>query len=231
MLKTYRAVIGAEPAEFDSARDDYGHGTHTASTAAGDPRSGASIFGLPVAQISGIAPRARIVAYKALGELGGFTSDLAAAIDQAVADGVDVINYSIGGGAGLPAADEIAMLFAADAGVFIATSAGNDGPGPGTVGNPADDAVGHRGRREHPAAVLPGRRHARRRHGAIEGASITHDPAARPVGRRGRRGQRPLQPGKLDPAKVDRQDRAVHPRRRTAVWRRARPCSRPAASA
>ena len=77
-----------------------------------------------------------IIAYKGLGDLGGFTSDLAAAIDQAVADGVDVINYSIGGGAGGPGADEIAFLFADDAGVHVATSAGNSGPGAATLGNP-----------------------------------------------------------------------------------------------
>ena len=80
MLETYRAVIGAEDEEFDSARDDAGHGTHTASTAAGNAKVLASIFGLPVARIAGIAPRARVVAYKALGELGGFTSDLACEI-------------------------------------------------------------------------------------------------------------------------------------------------------
>jgi subtilisin family serine protease len=137
MLDTYRAVVGAEEFEFDSARDDNGHGTHTASTAAGNAGVEATVLGNPAGTISGIAPRARVIAYKGLGTLGGFTSDLAAAIDQAVADGVDVINYSIGGGAGLPAADEIAFLFAADAGVFVATSAGNSGPGASTVGNPA----------------------------------------------------------------------------------------------
>jgi subtilisin family serine protease len=138
-LATYRAVIGADPDEFDSARDDDGHGTHTASTAAGNAGVHASILGQPVGvgPISGIAPRAYVVAYKALGNLGGFTSDLAGAIDQAVADGVDVINYSIGGGAGLTSGDEIAFLFAADAGVFVATSAGNSGPGAATVGGPA----------------------------------------------------------------------------------------------
>jgi hypothetical protein len=78
-----------------------------------------------------------VIAYKGLGKLGGFGSDLAAAIDQAVADGVDVINYSVGGGASLTGADDIAFLFAADAGVFVATSAGNSGPGSGTVGGPA----------------------------------------------------------------------------------------------
>ncbi len=102
MLTTYRAVLGAEADEFDSARDDSGHGTHTASTSAGNAGVNATAFGLPVATISGIAPRAHVISYKGLGNLGGFTSDLAAAIDQAVLDGVDVINYSIGGGAGLP---------------------------------------------------------------------------------------------------------------------------------
>ena len=136
MLDTYRYYIGAESYEYDSARDDSGHGTHTASTAAGNGGVEASIYGIPRGTISGIAPRAHVIAYKALGYLGGFTSDLAAAIDQAVADGVDVINYSIGGGAAGPGADEIAFLFADDAGVFVATSAGNSGPGAGTVGNP-----------------------------------------------------------------------------------------------
>jgi subtilisin family serine protease len=136
MLDTYRYYIGADVDEFDSARDDDGHGTHTASTAAGNGGVEASIYGIPRGTVSGIAPRARIIAYKALGNLGGFTSDLAAAIDQAVSDGVDVINYSIGGGAGGPSADDIAFLFAADAGVFVATSAGNAGPGAETLGNP-----------------------------------------------------------------------------------------------
>ena len=136
MLDTYRAIIGADPDEYDSARDDNGHGTHTASTAAGNAGVAASVYGIPRGTISGMAPRAQVIAYKGLGNLGGFTSDLAAAIDQAVADGVDVINYSIGGGAAGPGADEIAFLFAADAGVFVATSAGNSGPGAATLGNP-----------------------------------------------------------------------------------------------
>jgi subtilisin family serine protease len=136
MLDTYRAVIGAEEFEYDSARDDGGHGTHTASTAAGNAGVEASIFGIPRGTISGIAPRAHVIAYKGLGFQGGFTSDLAAAIDQAVADGVDVINYSIGGGAGGPGADEISFLFADAAGVFVATSAGNSGPDASTLGNP-----------------------------------------------------------------------------------------------
>ncbi len=136
VLDTYRFFLGAEANEFDSARDDNGHGTHTASTAAGDKNVQATAFGKKVAKISGIAYDAHIIAYKGLGEQGGFTSDLAAAIDQAVEDGVDVINYSIGGGPSLTGADDIAFLFAADAGVYVATSAGNSGPGPETVGGP-----------------------------------------------------------------------------------------------
>jgi subtilisin family serine protease len=137
MLNTYRTLIGADPDEYDSARDDDGHGTHTASTSAGNANVKAFLYGRPRGTISGIAPRARIIAYKGLGNQGGFTSDLAAAIDQAVADGVDVINYSVGGGASLTGGDDIAYLFAADAGVFVATSAGNAGSAPGTIGGPA----------------------------------------------------------------------------------------------
>ena len=136
MLDTYRALIGAAPDEYDSARDDNGHGTHTASTSAGNADVAASMYGISRGTVSGIAPRAHIIAYKGLGDLGGFTSDLAAAIDQAVADGVDVINYSIGGGAAEPGGDEIAFLFAANAGVHVATSAGNSGSGAATLGNP-----------------------------------------------------------------------------------------------
>jgi subtilisin family serine protease len=137
VLDSYRAVVGLGADEFDSARDDDGHGTHTASTAGGNRGVAASVLGVPRGSISGIAPRARVVAYKALGNLGGFTSDLAAAIDYAVADGVDVINYSIGSGSVTVAADELAFLFAADAGVFVATSNGNSGPAPATTGTPA----------------------------------------------------------------------------------------------
>jgi subtilisin family serine protease len=136
MLDTYRTLIGADPDEYDSARDDNGHGSHTASTAAGNGGVFASIYGIPRGLVSGMAPRAHVVAYKGLGDLGGFASDLTAAIDQAVADGVDVINYSIGGGATPPGAEEIAFLFAAAADVFVATSAGNAGPGAATLSNP-----------------------------------------------------------------------------------------------
>lgn len=129
------------PGTYDSARDEDGHGTHTSTTAAGNAGVTATILGNDLGTLSGIAPRARVSMYKACWSStegsGCFTSDLVDAIDTAVADGVDVINYSIGGGPSLAGADDIAFLFAADAGVFVATSAGNSGPGAATLGGPA----------------------------------------------------------------------------------------------
>jgi len=139
------AGIDAEkPWEFNSPRDYDGHGTHTAATAAGNYRTKvggpAAIYG----RVSGMAPGARIASYKVLwaDEDGsgayGFTSDLVAGIDQAVEDGVDVINYSVAG----TTTDfrdpvEIAFLYAADAGIFVAASAGNNGDAVGTVAHPS----------------------------------------------------------------------------------------------
>jgi hypothetical protein len=69
---------------------------------------------------------------------GCFGSDSVAAIDQAVIDGVDVINFSISGtSTNFLDPVEVAFLFAADAGVFVAASAGNSGPGAETVAHPS----------------------------------------------------------------------------------------------
>lgn len=126
---------GLQKSEILSTRDTNGHGSHTAGTAAGNEGPINSITGQPV---SGIAPRARIAAYKVCWIGGCAGADSAAAIDQAVADGVDVINYSIGGGStAFAGPDDIAFLFAANAGVFVATSNGNAGPGAQTTGTPA----------------------------------------------------------------------------------------------
>jgi subtilisin family serine protease len=136
MRLIYEEFIGSET--YTTARDYDGHGSHTASTAAGNPDVEASIFGREFGDVSGIAPDAQVVAYSACGNLGCFGGDLAFAIDMAVADGVDVINYSLGSDTpGLTGADDIALLFAGDAGVFVSTSSGNAGPGASTVGAPA----------------------------------------------------------------------------------------------
>lgn len=133
-MATYDAFIARLPGEFTSARDSDGHGTHTASTAAGNAGVVASIFDVPRGIVSGVAPRSHIVVYKVCGDLGCYGSDSMAAVDQAVLDGVDVINFSISGGVS-PYSDivELAFLDAYAAGVFVAASAGNSGPTPNTA--------------------------------------------------------------------------------------------------
>lgn len=137
---------GAAAAGFDfsydflSPRDGDGHGSHTASTAAGNFGVEASVEGIDFGKVSGVAPAAKVASYKAcfvgpdvLDTADDICamSDLLSAIDQAVADGVDVINYSIGGGAAktVLAPEDVSFFNAAAAGVFVAVSAGNDGPG------------------------------------------------------------------------------------------------------
>ncbi|MCX6049409.1 MAG: CHRD domain-containing protein, partial [Chloroflexi bacterium] len=125
-----------------SPRDSEGHGSHTASTAAGNivknPVVNTPTGSFTVDLISGVAPHANIIAYGAC--CAG--SSLQAARDQALLDGVDVINYSIGASSPTPDpyndVEALSWLALRDAGVFVATSAGNDGPGDSTVGSPAD---------------------------------------------------------------------------------------------
>jgi subtilisin family serine protease len=120
--------------DFVSPRDAEGHGSHTAGTAGGNANVTATILGRNMGTISGMAPRARIAVYKACWPGGCAVSDLTAAIDTAVADGVDVINYSIGDGdPDFLDADDVSFLFARQANVFVAASAGNDGPNASTT--------------------------------------------------------------------------------------------------
>lgn len=134
----YNADIEVLDLEFESPRDYDGHGTHTAGTAAGNYDVPMTVNGIDLGTGSGMAPKAHVAAYKALwadgeGSASGSSADLVGAIDDAVADGVDVINYSVSGSREyVVTPDEIAFLNAADAGVFVSTSAGNSGD---TVGS------------------------------------------------------------------------------------------------
>ncbi|WP_243073780.1 S8 family serine peptidase [Microbacterium sp. SS28] len=135
----FGAVASSDP---KSPRDVEGHGSHTASTAAGNGGIAVAVTDAASATITGVAPAAKVAMYKACwtnsdGAGGCASSDLVAAIDQAVADGVDVINFSIGGGPSPTLSPEDhAFLGAASAGVFVAASAGNSGPGATTLDHP-----------------------------------------------------------------------------------------------
>jgi len=129
------------PTDYVGPRDEDGHGSHTSSTAGGNEGVDAVINGTPAGLMSGIAPRARLAMYRVCWSYADpaangvrknscFTSDSVAAIDKAVADGVDVINYSISGTqTNYLDPVEVAFFNATAAGVFVAASAGNSGPG------------------------------------------------------------------------------------------------------
>jgi subtilisin family serine protease len=185
--------------DYLSPRDRDGHGTHTASTAAGNAGVEASILGGDLGTVTGIAPRARVAAYKVCwNNLGCYLSDILAAIDYSVSDGVDVVNYSIGGGATLAGPDDIAYLYAADAGVHVATSAGNSGPGAETMGGPASvpwiTAVGASTQdRTFQGSVVLGNS------AEYTGASVTGGTAALPLVDSEDAGSELCIPGDLDP--------------------------------
>ncbi|OMO78688.1 hypothetical protein CCACVL1_14190 [Corchorus capsularis] len=122
-----------------SARDDIGHGTHTASTAAGNHVANASLFGLANGTAAGISYTARIAMYKACWGNGCSASDILAATLAAVEDGVDVLSLSLGSHADPYFEDHnaIGAFFAFTSGVFVTFSAGNSGPFESTAANTA----------------------------------------------------------------------------------------------
>jgi len=146
------------PVDLPKNGEDYGgHGTHVASTAIGNillnvpeslPESGSEDSagietGFVYERISGVAPRANVISYQVCwggrSDAGDTYGDctgaaISAAIEDAIIDGVDVVNYSIsGGGFSWGSSTELAFLAARNAGIFVATSAGNGGPGVSTT--------------------------------------------------------------------------------------------------
>ncbi|WP_232838188.1 S8 family serine peptidase [Streptomyces geranii] len=134
-----KGVTDPSDTDWASPMDASSHGTHTATTAAGNHDVPAAVPDTGIAgHISGLAPAARIAAYKVCWSSGCWTADIVAAFDKAVADGVDVINLSLGGSNTAPAnrPEYMAEFNAAKAGVFIAAAAGNTGPRTASNGVP-----------------------------------------------------------------------------------------------
>ncbi|XP_031270569.1 subtilisin-like protease SBT1.7 [Pistacia vera] len=139
--KGYEATFGPidETVESKSPRDDDGHGTHTSTTAAGSAVSGASLLSFAPGTARGMATKARVAIYKVCWLGGCFSTDIIAGMDKAVADGVNVLSMSIGGGVSEYYRDTVAVgAFTAMAqGIVVSCSAGNSGPYAGGLSNVA----------------------------------------------------------------------------------------------
>ncbi|URE22577.1 subtilisin-like protease [Musa troglodytarum] len=132
-------LIGARSfVNYDGLVDADGHGTHTASTAAGAFVKRANIYGLARGLASGMAPRAHLAIYKVCLESCA-SDDILAGMDAAVGDGVDVLSISLGGDPVPFFVDAIALggFNAISKGIFVSCSAGNSGPDHYTVSNDA----------------------------------------------------------------------------------------------
>ncbi|CAL1374615.1 unnamed protein product [Linum trigynum] len=133
----YHAGEDFKNGEIPSPRDSEGHGTHTASTAAGNTVTPASLLGLASGTARGGVPSARIAVYKICWEDGCSDADILAAFDDAIADGVDIISLSVGGWPQDYFEDSIAIgaFHSMKNGILTSNSAGNSGPDRGTVSN------------------------------------------------------------------------------------------------
>jgi hypothetical protein len=126
-----------EQTEYKSPRDQDGHGSHTAATVAGSLVRGANLEGYAYGMARGMAPGARIAVYKVCWTGGCFSSDILSAVDRAVADGVNILSISLGGGVSSYYRDSvsIATFGAMEMGIFVSSSAGNGGPEPASLTN------------------------------------------------------------------------------------------------
>ncbi|KAL2540700.1 Subtilisin-like protease SBT1.2 [Abeliophyllum distichum] len=125
--------------EYVSPRDSHGHGTHTASTAAGARVPMASVLGNGAGEARGMAPGAHVAIYKVCWFSGCYSSDILAAMDVAIRDGVDVLSLSLGGFPVPIYEDTIAIgsFRAMEHGISVICAAGNNGPIQYSVANEA----------------------------------------------------------------------------------------------
>lgn len=128
-------IIGARYyhsySQGSSARDTIGHGSHTASTAAGNNVNDVSFYGLAQGTARGGVPSARIAVYKVCDEWGCHEDAVLEAFDDAISDGVDIITISLGSSSGLKLFDDsvsIGSFHAMEKGILTSQSAGNSGP-------------------------------------------------------------------------------------------------------
>ncbi|KAK2989132.1 hypothetical protein RJ640_027206 [Escallonia rubra] len=134
-----RKLIGARNFPHGgSVVDELGHGTHTSSTAAGNFVKDANVFGIANGTAAGMAPLAHLAMYRICAD-DCRESDILAAMDAAIEDGVDVLSLSLGIHSA-PFFDDVIALGAFGAiekGIFVSCSAGNSGPGNATLSNEA----------------------------------------------------------------------------------------------
>lgn len=119
--------------------DDNGHGTHTASTAAGNFVEHANISGSAAGTAVGMAPRAHLAIYKVCGLESCSGPDILWGMEEAIKDGVDVLSLSLGGPP-LPFYNDslaIGGFTAAQRGILVSASGGNSGPGISSISNEA----------------------------------------------------------------------------------------------
>ncbi|OIW02820.1 hypothetical protein TanjilG_29596 [Lupinus angustifolius] len=125
-------IIGARYySENVSARDSVGHGTHTASTAAGNKVKGTSFYGIAEGTARGGVPSARIAVYKVCDDSQCSDAAILAAFDDAIADGVDLVTISIGGSTPRSFTEDpnaIGSFHAMEKGILTVNSGGNGGP-------------------------------------------------------------------------------------------------------
>lgn len=126
-------------AEYVSPRDSHGHGSHTASIAAGAPVPMAGVLGFGAGEARGMAPGAHIAVYKVCWFSGCYSSDILAAMDESIRDGVDVLSLSLGGFPVPLYEDTIAIgsFRAMEHGISVICAAGNNGPIENSVANEA----------------------------------------------------------------------------------------------